>query len=112
MFMDPLGDAGEQAHVPLVPEARHAIGAVVGARVDGAVFGIDHAPAALGLDLAEAPQAAGKIDAHAGAMGHLVEAIGRGDRADAQRLEQKVVARIARRRASSDGRIAVSAVIT
>ena len=73
------------------------VGRVVGGGIDRAIFGVDHAPAAFGLDLAHGGERIGQEIAHAGAMRHLVEAVGRGDRPDPHRLEQDIVARIAQR---------------
>ena len=89
--------SGHVADIALVPQRGMRVGRVVGTRIDRAIFGINHAPAALGLYFAHGGERIGQEIAHAGAMRHLVEAVRRRDRPDPHRLEQDIVARIAQR---------------
>jgi len=59
-----------------------------------AVFRVDHAPAALGLDRAHGGQRLGQRMAHAAAMRHLVEAVFGHHRTDPQWREQRAETRI------------------
>ena len=79
------------------------IGRDIAGGMDLDFLGADHRPAALGLDAAHGRERRGIVVAHAVAMGHLVEAVLGGDRADLDRLEQDVVARIARHSGPPDG---------
>ena len=64
--------------------------------MDHAGFGAERRPAAFRLDLAMHGVGARPLDAGAGALRHLEEAVLQGLRADGDRLEQRVVAGIAR----------------
>ena len=90
-----FGHAGEDRDVPLVPQPQLDEGRDVGAVVDLALLGADHAPAAFGLDAAQDGHGGWVAVAHAVAMRHLVEAVGRRHRPDLHRLEEDVVAGIA-----------------
>jgi len=81
--------------VPVIPQAGIGGGGVVRCGVDRTVLTVDHAPAALGLDAPHRGQTGGVLVAHAGAMRHLPKAVGGGDRADLQGLEQRVETGIA-----------------
>ena len=78
-----LGHQGQGRDVVVVPEPALDVGRQVAAVVDLHLLGADHAPAALGLHAAHGGQALRHAVAHAVAVGHLVEAVGRGDGADA-----------------------------
>ncbi|MEI2807145.1 MAG: hypothetical protein V9G18_14785 [Albidovulum sp.] len=93
--MDRRGHRCVVSHVAVVPERGIGRVGVVRAGMDRAVFGIHHAPAALGLDPSHGGERVGVEVAHAGAVRHLVEAVGRGDRADPDRLEEDVEAGVA-----------------
>ena len=86
---------GVGAHVLVVPDRCRRIRIVVARWVDGAVLRAHHAPPAFGLDLAHARQGLRPAIAHSRAVGDLVEAVLRGHRADANRLEEDVVTRFA-----------------
>ena len=58
------------------------------------LLGADDCPAALGLDAAHMGKRRRVAIAHAGAMGHLIEAIPGGDRPDLDGLEQDVELRV------------------
>ena len=91
MGMDGVHRQPERRHAGLVPQPRLVGGRDVGGRVDFRLLGGDHAPSALGLDAAKRGFRIRVAVPHAGAVRHLVEAVGRGDRADPDRLEQDVV---------------------
>ena len=95
LAMHRLGHQPLGADIFIVPEPGIGIGRVVGARMDRAIFGVHHGPAALGLHAAHGGQGTGQGPAHAGAMRHLIEAVACRQRPDAHRLEQDVVTRIA-----------------
>ena len=82
--------------VVIVPQPRLDIGRHVAAGMDLAFLGRDHGPAALRLHAPHGGMGVRVAVAHAVAMRHLEKAVLRGDRPDADRLEQDVVARIAR----------------
>ena len=96
MRVNGLRHGGHVPDVALVPQAGEGMRNIVRRRMNGAIFGVDHAPAALGLDAPHGSQGGGQLIAHAGAMRHLVEAVGRRDGPDLHRLEQDVESRIAR----------------
>ena len=79
-----------------IPKRRVGSGQVVRTRVDGAVLGVDDAPAAFGLDATHRGQGLRKCIAHTGAMGHLIEPILGGHRTDLHRLEEDVVTGVTR----------------
>ena len=62
----------------------------------GAVLGVDGGPAALGLHRAVTRLPSGLLHAEPRAMGHLVEAVPEGLRADLERLEEDGVLRVSR----------------
>ncbi len=93
--MDHLGHQRVRANVALVPEGRHGKGRVLARRMDRAVFGVDHAPAALGLHAAQMGQGARAQVAAAGAVRHLIEAVLGRHRPDLDRFEEDIVAWIA-----------------
>src|SRR5258708_12439747 len=93
MIVDERGRAGEIGNVLLVPQP-YLLGDVAG-RMDVALLGADHRPAALGLDAAHDRHRRRPVAAHAVAMRHLEEAVARRHRTDAQLLEQHVVAPVA-----------------
>jgi len=95
-FVDSVGHQGLGRDIVLVPQGAERIRRIIGAGMDRAVFGVDHAPAAFGLDAAHRRHRIGQAITHAGAMGHLIEPVGRCHRADFDRLEQDVVAGITR----------------
>src|SRR5579862_4724158 len=64
--------------------------------MDGDVTGTHHSPAALGLGAAEGGAHVRHRIGHAGGMRYGIEAVACGDRADLHRLEEDVVAGIAR----------------
>src|SRR6185295_8943421 len=68
---------------------------VVGRGVNGAVFGVDDAPPALGLGAPERREHGRKTIPHAGAVRHLVETVGSRYRAEPLGLEQDIEAWIA-----------------
>jgi len=76
-----IGHQAQVAHVVVVAQARARVRRFVRAVVDRAVLGADHAPTAFGLETAQRGQHARPLIAHAGTVRHLVETIGRGDRA-------------------------------
>ena len=94
--VDCLDHASQGGDVLLVPEPRLGKGTDVAAVVDLAFLGADRAPAAFGLDAAQRRLRAGVAVAHAGAMGHLVEAVFGRHRPDGNRLEENIVTRVAR----------------
>ena len=91
MGMDLVGHQAVVAHIGVVPKRGRDVQLVIRGRMDRAILGIHHAPAALSLHPAHFSQGAGTDPAHAGAMRHLVEAIFRRHRANADRLEQDVI---------------------
>ena len=62
--------------------------------MDGAIFGTDHAPAALGLRFSHGSQTIGQAESHPSAMRNLIEAVRRSDGPDLDRLEEKVIAMV------------------
>ena len=82
------------ADIFIVPERGIGEGLVVRGRVDRAEFGVDHAPAAFGLDPAHGGEHLRPTPAHAGAMGDLVKAVLGGDGSDADGVEQNIVPRV------------------
>ena len=86
--------------IALIPDAGRDPMHVVGFRMDRGVFGADSAPAALGLHAAEGGLGARPLRACAVAVGNLIEAVLHGLRTDPNRLEQAVILRITRHRAS------------
>src|SRR5262249_1171241 len=101
MAMHGLGHERLRLYVVLIPERREGVGSVVRGGMDRAVFGADHAPAAFGLHRTHGCQRLRQGIAHARTVRHLVESIPGRHRPDADRLEQDVVARIARHAAAS-----------
>ena len=93
-FVDLLGDLGQCWHVLVVPQPQLDERADVGRRVNLDLFGADHRPAALGLDLPHEGLARRIAVAHAVAVRNLEEPIARGHRPDLDWFEQNVVARI------------------
>ena len=81
-LVDLVRDACQRGQVLVVPESQFDERADVRGRVDLDLFGADHGPAALGLDLAHVGLAGRIAVTHAVAVRHLVEAVARGDRAD------------------------------
>ena len=84
-----LRHAGQGGDVTLVPQPHLAGG--LGGGVNVALLGADDRPAPLGLHPAHHRHRGGMEPPHAVAVGHLVEAVAGGDRADPHRLEQNVV---------------------
>jgi len=85
----------EGGDVAVVPQPRLHVGREVAAGVDLAFLGGHHRPAALRLHFAHGRVGQRHGVAHAVAVGHLEEAVLRGDRADLYRGEQDVVAGVA-----------------
>ena len=85
---------GQRRHVLVVPQPQLDERADVGGRVDLDLFGADHGPAALGLDLPHVRLAGRVAVPHAVAVRHLEEPVACGDRPDLDRFEQDVVARV------------------
>ena len=94
MGVDGLRRQRQRCDVVIVPQGQKAIGRIVRRRMNGAVFGADHAPAALGLDAAQRRARLRALPAHADGMRRLVEPVGRRDGTDPHRLEQNVVAAV------------------
>ena len=93
--MDPIRDPREHRDVAVVPEPELDVGGDVRGVMDLDLLGADHRPAPLRLDPAH-PSERGRVAVpHSVAVRHLVEAVLRGHRADRDRLEEHVVARIA-----------------
>ena len=90
-----LGDAGEHRDVLVAPQAEFDVRCNVCRVVDFHHLGADHGPAAFRLHAAHGGQCGGVLVAHAVAVRHLVEAVACGDGADADGLEEDVVAGIA-----------------
>ena len=84
-----LRHAGQGGDVTLVPQPHLAGG--LGGGVNVALLGADDRPAPLGLHPAHHRHRGGMEPPHAVAVGHLVEAVAGGHRADPHRLEQNVV---------------------
>ena len=63
--------------------------------MDYALFGADHGPAAFRLHLAHLGVGLGPVEAHAAAMGHLIEAVLRRYGTDLDRFEENIVSGIA-----------------
>ena len=82
------------ADIFIVPERGIGKGLVVRGWVDRAEFGVDHAPAAFGLDPAHGGEHLRSAPAHAGAVRHLIETVLGGDRSDADGVEQNIVPRV------------------
>ena len=80
--------------VTVVPEPRLDVGRHVAARVDLALLGTDHGPAAFRLDFPHGGVRRGHRVTHPVAVGDLEEPVARHDRADAHRFEEYVVPRI------------------
>jgi hypothetical protein len=99
-----LGHQRVRPDIALVPHRRVGMRQVVRGRMYRTILGTDHAPAALGFDAAQRGHHARSQPAEAGAVRHLVEPVGRGDRPDPDRLEENVVACVS-------GHIQVSLVI-
>ena len=78
------------------------------ARMDLHLLGADDRPAALGLDAAHHRVGGRVAVAHAVAVRHLEEAVARGHRPDAHRLEQDVVTRVAHGQRSASTRRSVA----
>ena len=100
MPVDFVTHVAEVDDIALVPDAGRDAMHVVGFRMDRGVLGADAAPAALGLHAAEGSLGARPFGTCAVAVGNLIEAIFHGLRADLNRLEQAVILRITRHRAS------------
>ena len=95
VLLDRLGDHRHGFDVAILEQHRVWIRARLTAHVEHALFGADDAPAALRLGAAHGRLGLGILAAHAAAMGHLVEAVAAGDRAELHRLEENVVAIVA-----------------
>jgi hypothetical protein len=90
-----LGHARQVGDVAIVPQARLGKGRDVGRVVNVALLGADDAPAALGLDAPHMGHAGREDPAHAVAVGHLVEPVGRPDGPDLDWFEEHVIPRFA-----------------
>ena len=88
-------DARDRREILVVPESEFDEGPDVRRRVDLDLFGADHSPAALGLDLTHVRLARRIAVSHAVAVRHLIETVSRGDRADLHGFEEDVVAGVA-----------------
>ena len=95
MGMDGIGRWRQRPHIVFVPKRQIAKGKIVRRRMNGAIFGANHAPAAFRLDAAQRGRCLRRPPAHTGRMRRLVESVRRGDRPDPHRLEQNIVAGIA-----------------
>ena len=84
------------ADVVIVPKSRVGKGCVIGAGIDGNVTRAHDAPAPLSLHPAKGGTHAWHRVRHAAGVRHTVETVARRYGADFYRLEQNVVARIAR----------------
>ena len=96
--MHVLHHLGVGADILVVPERRGGQWRIIRADVDRAVLGAYDSPTAFRLGLSHGGNRVGPLKAHASAMRDLIEAIGRRDRSDRDRLEEYVVARIVRHR--------------
>ena len=95
MLVDRVGHQRHRRNVAVVPQPAFVKRLAVGGRMDFGLLRRDDGPAALGLDPAKPRQRLRLGPADAGAVRHLVEAVARRHRPDADRLEQDVVARVA-----------------
>ena len=90
-FLHRFSLPGDQGYVVVIPEVKLDIGRDFGRMVDFALFGEDDAPAAMRLHPAHLRRCGRVAIARAVAMGHLIETVLRRDRADGQRLEQRLI---------------------
>jgi hypothetical protein len=88
MPVDGIGLQRQGRDIVIAPQPALEVRRQIAAGMDLDFFGADHAPAALGLEAAHGRQRARHAMAEAVAVRHLVEAIGRGHRPDADRLEE------------------------
>ena len=91
VIVRPIAHQAQVLDVVGVPDPRLDRGQVVALRMDRAVLGVDHRPAARGLHPTELRLGSGVVAAEARAVGRLVEAVAHHLRPDAHRLEQQVV---------------------
>ena len=91
VFMDGIRHQPMGANVAIIPQGGKGEGVVIRCRMHRTVFGVDHTPTAFGLDAPHRRKHLRAPPPHTGAVGHLIETIRGGDRADAQRLEQYVM---------------------
>ena len=98
MAMHRLGHEGKRRNVVVVPEPRLLVGRDIAGRMDLAFLGADDRPSPFRLHAAHGGVRQRHVGPHAVAMRHLIEAIFRNDRPDADRFEQNVIARVARHR--------------
>ena len=97
-LVDRVGHVPVIDDVALVEQAGDDGDRLIGLGVDHAGFGAERRPAAFRLHLAVHRIGARPLDAGAGALRHLEEAVLQRLRADGDRLEERVVAGIARHR--------------
>ena len=96
VFVYGIGHERMGANIVFVPQGREGQGRVVGAGIDRDVACTDDTPAALGLRPAERRAHVRHRVGHAAGVRHRVEPVGRRYGADLHRLEEHVVAGIAR----------------
>ena len=95
VVVDLVDHEAQGPDVLVVPDRRRRVGVVIGRRVDRAVLGADGSPSALGFHLPQRRQRLRPPVADAGAVGHLIETVGRGHGPDLHRLEHYVESGVA-----------------
>ena len=95
VLVDRVDSQALQRDVIVMPQVQRREGVEFGAGRDLDDLRRDDAPTAFGLDAPHARDSVRGDVAGAVAMGHLVKAVGRRDRADFDLLEEYVVARVA-----------------
>ena len=96
MCVNRIGHHAQIAHIIVIAQACAGIGRFVGTGMNRTVFGAHHAPATLGLDAAQRRHHLRTVVTHAGAMRHLVKAVGSGYRAELNGFKQRVISRVTR----------------
>ena len=96
--MDGVGRQRQSLDVVIVPKGEEAIGRIVRGRMNRAVFGAHHTPAAFRLDAAQRCSRLRPLPALTDGVRRLVEAVGRRDGTDPHGLEKNVVAAVAQHR--------------
>ncbi len=111
MRMDLVRDKRQRADIAVIPQPGLVGRRQVGGRVDFRLLCRDHRPTTFRLDPAHLRLGIGIAIAHAGTVGHLVEAVSCRQRSDFHRFEKHVVAGISHRLAVVHSAVVASATV-